>query len=211
MAVSLRGNQQLTIDEIARRLDLPRTTVYHWVRDIEIPRKPATASWANGPPAAAQRKGTLAMQARWRAVRAEAYRQSEEEFARLCEEPTFRDFVCLYIGEGCKRARNQVALCNSDPAVVRLAQFWIARFSANPVRYSIQYHSDQSLDGLRRFWSDRLGIDPGEIRFQRKSNSNQLTGRRWRSKYGVFNVRAADTRFRARLRAWVDLVEADWQ
>jgi hypothetical protein len=78
------------------------------------------------------------------------------------------------------------------------------------VRYSIPYHSDQSIEEFREFWARRLGIDPGEVKFQRKSNSNQLRGRRWRSRYGVLKVHAADTRFRARLQAWIELVEADW-
>ena len=211
-AISLRKAQKLTIDEIADCLALPRTTIYHWVRDIEIPRKPGTAfvRTSGGPPSEAQRRGTLAMQERWRAIRVEAYREGIREFQALSSEVTFRDFVCMYIGEGYKRRRNQVALCNSDPAVVKLAQTWIKRFSINPVKYSIQHHADQSLDDLRKFWSQRLDIDPDEIKFQRKSNSNQLTGRKWRSQFGVLNVHAADTRFRARLQAWIDLVEADW-
>jgi hypothetical protein len=36
---------------------------------------------------------------------------------------------------------------------------------------------------------------------QRKSNSNRMTGRRWRSRYGVLNVRVHDTLLRARLHA----------
>ncbi len=211
-AIDLREIQQLTIDEIADCLSLPRTTVFYWVKDIEISRKPAArfACDPTGPARDIQRKGTVAMQARWRAIREESYRVGKEEFTQLCLEPTFRDFVCMYIGEGYKRRRNQVALCNSDPAVVKLAQTWMTRFSINPVKYSIQYHADQSFDELRQFWSKRLGVNPEEIKFQRKSNSNQLKGRKWRSQYGVLNVHAADTRFRARLQAWIDLVEAEW-
>jgi transposase-like protein len=210
-AIELREVQQLTIDEIAECLSISRSTVFYWVKGIEITRKPGTESWAKGPPTEAQRKGTLAMQERWRVIREQAYREGELEFEELCLVPTFRDFVCMYIGEGYKRRRTQVSLCNSDPAVVKLAQTWIARFSRNPVGYSIQFHADQSLDELRQFWSERLDIDPDEIKFQRKSNSNQLKGRKWRSQYGVLDVHAADTRFRARLQAWIDLVERDWQ
>jgi hypothetical protein len=75
----------------------------------------------------------------------------------------------------------------------------------------VQHHADQSLDELRIFWSDLLSIDPSAVKFQRKSNSNQLKGRRWRSRYGVLTVRTADTRFRARLQAWIDLVQSDWR
>jgi len=39
-ARELRTKKKLTIDEIAERLAIPRTTIYGWVRDLEIPRKP---------------------------------------------------------------------------------------------------------------------------------------------------------------------------
>jgi hypothetical protein len=49
------------------------------------------------------------------------------------------------------------------------------------------------------------------IRLQRKSNSNQLTGRIWRSRHGVFMVRMQDTLLRARLQAWMDRLRSEWQ
>jgi hypothetical protein len=55
-----------------------------------------------------------------------------------------------------------------------------------------------------------LPVDPESIKFQRKSNSGQLAGRIWRSKYGVLQVRVSDTYLRARLDAWMDRVRADW-
>ncbi len=36
-ARSLRLERRLTIDELAARLALPRTTIYYWVRDLPIP------------------------------------------------------------------------------------------------------------------------------------------------------------------------------
>ena len=132
------------------------------------------------------------------------------EFAELAKDATFRDFVCLYIGEGYKRNRNVVAICNSDAAVVKIAHRWIMRFSRNPVRCSIQYHADQRLSELLGFWAGELAIPPDAIRLQRKSNSNQLTGRTWRSKHGVLTVTAADTLLRSRLEAWMDCVRESW-
>jgi hypothetical protein len=113
--------------------------------------------------------------------------------------PAFRDFVCFYMAEGSKRCRNTVAVCNSDPRIVVLCTSWIRRFTRNAMRYSIQYHADQDLEELRRFWAAKLAVTPEDIRFQRKSNSGRLSGRTWRSKYGVLTVSAGDTVFRARL------------
>ncbi len=148
--------------------------------------------------------------AKHKALRDAAYRRGWDEYEELAAEPTFTDFLCMYIGEGYKRCRNTVSLANSDPRVIRLADYWIRRFSRNPVTYSFQYHADQDPDYLIRFWSFGLGIDPQRITYQRKSNSGQLSGRTWRSKYGVLTVRAGDTELRARLQAWMDRRQDHW-
>lgn len=134
-ARSLRGERRLTIDELAERLALPRGTIYSWVREIPIARTSRQS--------AAQRVGTLAMKAKYRKRREEAYRWGRQEFAKLAGDPSFRDFVCLYIAEGYKRSRNTVSLCNSDPAVMALATRWMSHFSARPLKASVQYHADQ--------------------------------------------------------------------
>jgi hypothetical protein len=93
-----------------------------------------------------------------------------------------------------------VVLCNA----------WISRPATGKLDYAVQYHADQDLDELRRFWSGQLGIRPEEVRMQRKSNSNQLAGRTWRSVHGVLTVRACDTLFRARLQGWMDRLRESW-
>jgi hypothetical protein len=194
--------RRLTIDEIADRLSLPRTTVFHWVRDMPIPTTRRQSD--------AQRRGTLAMQARALERREAAYRRGAEEYPTLCAAPTFRDFVCLYLAEGSKRCRNTVAIGNSDPAVVALADRRIGRLTERRRTYAIQYHADQDLHDLVRFWGGLLGIDPVVIALQRKSNSGRLGGRSWRSVHGVLTVRAKDTLLRARMQAWMDELRAGW-
>jgi hypothetical protein len=196
----LRVERNLSIDEIAERLALPRITIYGWVRELPL----------NRPRRENPHPGNAAMQEKYRALREAAYDEGQREFVELSKDPSFRDFVCMYIGEGYKRSRNKISLANSDPGVVKLAARWIRRFSRNPVTYWIQYHADQDRNELDSFWAAELGIARGEIRFQRKSNSGQLEGRNWRSRHGVLTVAACDTQFRARLQAWIDCVKEQW-
>jgi hypothetical protein len=128
----------------------------------------------------------------------------------LSRDPTFRDFVCLYIGEGSKRNRNRVAVCNSDPSVIILCTRWIRRFARNPLDFRVQYHADQDLRELQQFWGRQVGVPPGRIGLQRKSNSGRLGGRNWRSEHGVLTVTAGDTMLRARLQAWMDCLREQW-
>lgn len=205
-ARSMRAQRQLSIDELSERLGLSRSTIYYWVRDLPIP--------GSGPggvfPEAARRRGNLAMQRKYRRLREEAYEQGLAEFDELANEATFRDFVSLYVAEGSKRNRNAIAVCNSDPAVMCVAARWFRRLTQRPPVFWIQYHADQDLDELRQFWGRTLDIAPDTIRLQRKSNSNQLAGRLWRSRYGVVTVRVNDTLLRARMEAWMDRIREDW-
>jgi hypothetical protein len=36
-AVELRTERQMSLDEIVERLQLPKTTIYYWIKDIPIP------------------------------------------------------------------------------------------------------------------------------------------------------------------------------
>jgi hypothetical protein len=151
------------------------------------------------------------MQRKYRLLREAAYEQGARDYEELAVDPTVRDFVCLYIAEGYKRDRNIVSICNSEPAVVRLATRWMRRLAEKPLVFWLQYHVDQDLNELREFWAVELAIAPGSIRMHRKSNSNQMAGRTWRSRHGVLSVRICETRFRSALQAWMDRLRAEWQ
>jgi transposase len=80
-ARKLRVEKQLSIDEIAERLALPKTTIYYWVRDLPLGR-PRRANPGQG-------RGNRTMRARCRLRRAAAYALGRLEFARLSRDPAF--------------------------------------------------------------------------------------------------------------------------
>jgi hypothetical protein len=150
------------------------------------------------------------MQAKYRRLRKLACEEGRRTFDELAGEPSFRDFVNLYVAEGYKRSRNMVAIANSDPAVISLADWWLRRLTDRQIRYSVHYHRDQDPDYLTRFWGFRLNVDPSRVSLQRKSNSNRLAGRRWRSRWGVLTVRVCDTQLRMRLEGWIVALRERW-
>lgn len=86
----------MTLDEIVERLVLPRTTIYEWIKDLPLGKPRSTAG---------QVKRVAAMQAKYQRLRDDAYAQGKAEYETLAADPTFRDFVVLYIAEGYKRDR----------------------------------------------------------------------------------------------------------
>jgi hypothetical protein len=92
-----------------------------------------------------------------------------------------------------------------------LARRWIVDLTQKSIAYRLQYHADQNIKELRAFWGATLEIDPSFVRVQRKSNSGQLAGRSWRSRYGVLSLYVGDTLLRARLQAWMDAIRDQWR
>ena len=200
-AILLRTEQHMTLDEITERLSLPKTTIYHWIKDLPAPPRRQNTG---------QRLGTEAMQAKFAALREAAYQQGLSEAPALLQDLTFRDFVVLYMAEGTKRQRNVVGFVNSDAKLIHLANDWIVRLATNKMRYSLQFHVDHNEHELKQYWGGILGIQPDIIKTIRKSNSGQLKGRNFRSQYGLLSVSVGDTYLRARLQAWMDFIKAQW-
>jgi len=192
--------KKLSIDEIAARLALPKTTVFYWIRDLPFGRARRENT----------HKGNRAMQAKYRRLRKAAYARGLAEYNDLMQLPTFRDFVVLYIAEGYKRDRNRVAIANSDERVIEMAAGWLTSLTPRRIEYSVQHHADQNPRELRNFWGAVLGIDGSKVTLLRKSNSGRLNGRRWRCAHGVLSMRVSDTLLRARLQAWIDRLRQDW-
>jgi len=201
-AICLRTEQGMTLDDLVERLQLPRTTIYHWIKDIPIPFTERQSE--------AQRKGTAAMQAKYAAEREAAYQQGWNEAPDLLQDLTFRDFVVLYMAEGYKRGRNKLSFVNSDPVMVRLANRWITHLTSHKISYRLQCHIDHDENALKQFWAAVLSIQAEKITTMRKSNSGKLAHRQFRSVHGLLTIEVGDTQLRARLEAWMDYIKNEW-
>lgn len=200
-ARQMRVERAMTLDEIAERLALPKTTVWYWIKDLPLARPRSNPG---------QALGTESMRRNYAQLREDAYERGRSQYDERSEDPTFQHFVCLYLAEGYKRDRNQVSIGNSDPAIVAIANEWLRRESARKVWHSVHFHADQDPAELQRYWSEVVGAEPASVRLVRKSNSGRLSGRTWRCEHGVLTVGTCDTYFRARLQAWMDLLREGW-
>ncbi|HEX3909703.1 MAG TPA: hypothetical protein VHW67_03240 [Solirubrobacteraceae bacterium] len=229
MARQLRVEQALTVDQLAERMALPRSTIYYWVRDLPLgaPEDVEVAAGSDGPDAAGGASEASA-----------AYEEGLRSFEELSGQPTFRDFICLYIVQGYKRDRARVALTNSDPAVMRLVSRWIRRLTDRVPFASVCFEDDrsqgQSLTTVRRFWGETIGVDERTIGVRRTPADRVLgaggrtvsrgspeaapavrAGARVqappRSRHGALTVTVEDTLLRARLQAWMQRTRESWQ
>jgi hypothetical protein len=193
MARLLRVRRQLSVDQLAKRLALPRSTVYYWVRDLPL-REPGSD--------------------RARVVRPKptgAYEQALNSYDDLIAQPTFRDFISVYIADGYKRDRRRVELASADPDVMRLAHRWIWRLTDKSPSLSVRCARDQSREELRRFWSEAVGEEPHSIRTPRAGADRDFScARGVRPVHGVLTVTVDDGVLRARMQAWMRRAREEW-
>lgn len=193
MARLLRVEQRLTVDQLASRLALPRSTVYYWVRDLPL------------------REGADVRERASAVVGDAAYEDALRSFEDLAAQPTFRDFVCLYIARGCTRERTKVSLSDSDPGVMRLVNRWMLRLSDKSPLLSVRYEPGQSLSELRRFWSGIVGVQARTIRVHEESDRAGDRDAARCAQNGVLTVSVEDALLRARLQAWICKTRDSWR
>jgi transcriptional regulator with XRE-family HTH domain len=211
-AVRLRALEGFSLNELAERLGIPKSTVRYWVKDTP----PGSLSELRQVQrllrqSARQQAGTAAMQAKYAAMRQEAYAATNMRATELLQDLVVRDFVILYLAEGYRKQRNCVALSNSNPRIIKFAHNAMRRLATNPhFYYSFQYHADQNPDELKLYWAAQLGISSEQIHPIPKTNSGHLEGRRFACEHGVFQIQVGDTRFRAELQALMDAIQEEW-
>src|SRR6266487_4621846 len=93
-AIELRTQHNMTLEDIVERLSLPKTTIYYWIKDLPIPRTEKQSD--------AQRARAAQVKQKYTLLREVAYEEGVALAPELLKDPTFRDFVVLYIPEAAK-------------------------------------------------------------------------------------------------------------
>jgi hypothetical protein len=206
----LRVERQLTVDQLAQRLALPRSTIYYWVRDLPLPAARGDAGSQAAPTGVAAPPEPNAVAGHEES----AYEEALRSFDDLAVQPTFRDFLSIYILDGYKRDRTRVALANADPAVMRLVNRWLWRLTDKSPSLSVRCQPDQGVGELRRFWSETVGVQTDAIR-ARRAAEDELSRRshQWGPPplHGVLTITVEDTLLRARLQAWMRRMRESWR
>jgi len=202
-AVALR-NQKYSLDEIASMLSVNKSTVFYWIKDME---RPPLDKQKN---AEARAKAVKSVVLKYKKLRDDAYQQAIASAAEDLKDASFRDFICLYMGEGSKSDRNWVGFINSDPELVRISHRFIKKMTKRKIRYVLHLYPDHDKTDEIGFWASCLHIDPSLIMAIPKPGANKLKRRNTRLKHGIFSFGTADTYLKSRIDAYTDFIKGQW-
>ncbi len=138
-----------TLQEIADELDVAKSSVSVWVRDVEFevrPRRRVAAQQKFVHPA---RKAKLEQIARLEA-------EGRRWIGELSERDLLLAGVALYAGEGAKGG-HEASLANTDPRIIWFFCRWLRHFfelDETRLRVSLYLHDCLDLHRANAFWSE---------------------------------------------------------
>lgn len=152
--------QSWTLQEIAAKLGVSKSSVSLWVRDVEFtPRPRRNRNYgARGPRPHAQRTRKLAEIARLN-------QEGLERVGTLSEREFLLTGIALYAGEGGK-TDGAVRFANTDPALTSIFCGWLRHFfeiDESRLRCVLYLHQGLNLEEAINFWSDLTRIPPTQF------------------------------------------------
>jgi len=155
-AVQLR-EQGKSYSEIRNIIDVSKSTLSNWLKDIELSRE--HKSRLNRLQATAYlgaKKRQLASLRHHEGIKEEA----KKEAIRLSRAPFFIAGLMLYWAEGGKNM-GSVQFSNSDPAMIKIMMHWFRKFCGipeNKFRISLFIHSLHAKADCQGFWQDVTAV-----------------------------------------------------
>jgi transcriptional regulator with XRE-family HTH domain len=159
----LRRDEGLALNVIAARLDVAKSSVSRWVRDIELRPDQHAELLRHNPIYNAQLRGQGGRRESARRSRLAA-QEHGRAYARR-GDPLHAQGCMLYWAEGAK-CRNVVVFTNSDPDMLELFLRFLRHcydVSVDAVALSVNCHvrGDDDPATITRWWLRRLGLPDG--------------------------------------------------
>ena len=108
--------------------------------------------------------------------------------------------IGLYWGEGSKKNKNSIKLCNSDPALIdKFIEFLIKILGVdkNNLKFSLQVYKDANPEDVKKYWVDYLKIKPEQFYNKITITESKKSGTyKNKNKLGVLNVYYHNTKLR---------------
>lgn len=127
----------------------------------------------------------------------DAYQVEIKNIGKLSQREVYLMGLMLYWGEGLKATRGTISFANTNPAMMRMAVYWLVKcmgFNKERLRVKLHLYSDMNLDSMTQYWSGQLGIPTSQFRKPciKESKFGNLTQKGFG--YGTCDLSICDTR-----------------
>lgn len=204
-------------NEIISSLNLPKTTVSDWCKDIQL-TNPQLQKLYQSKKAGAL-KGSIIAANRKKANRLHEteflYKQGVKEVGNLTKRERFVAGIAFYSAEGTKSDKC-CAFANSDPAIIKLMVNWFQEFGnlrIEKFHAALWLHDELDEKKAKRYWSSLTGI-PIEHFYKSylvKDKKDSKKIRKNLHSYGVLTLYVSNVILIRKLMGWIGgILQKPW-
>lgn len=195
-AIELR-KKGLSIKVIAKRLNVAKSSVSVWVRDVILTQDQLESLEADKNSFEVVEKRRHSRLANEKEKRKMIMLQSSKDIQNISKHDLRIIGLCLYLGEGAKTQRGAVKLANSDPDVIKIMMKYFREVCSVPekkFRCHIHTYSHLSVEKAETYWSKVTGIPRSQFFKTYSKLSIASLGKKDSTPYGTADVTICDTK-----------------
>jgi len=207
-AIKLRF-QGKSYSQIKNILGVGKSTLSYWLRDYPLSEKRIRELRDKNPIRIERYRATMAKKKKKRLD--ELYLKEKKNLLPLTNRDLFIAGLFLYWGEGEKTKETQLALSNTNPAVIKFFIRWLTEclsVSLNQIKIKVHLYSDMSVKKEVDFWSRELSIPKEQFRkpYVKKSSRESITYKT-RFNHGTCNAIVGGARLAEKIFADLRIIE----
>lgn len=210
-AIDLR-KRGISMGEIAKSLNVAKSSVSYWVRDIKLSSSQLKTLNKNGHSIGAIEKRRVARIGNTKLRRELIMKEAVAETKHLQTDPLWCIGVSLYWGEGGK-TQQTARLSNSDPIVIKIIMQFFRQFgsaSEDSFRAHVHTFSHKNASEAVAYWSKISGIPKNRFYKTYIKQSSASKMKRETLPYGTVQVYFHDSPFFFRLMGWIQGIKSQY-
>ncbi len=162
-AVVLRIEKQLSYSEIKKRLNVPKSTLSYWLRELPLSEERLKELEKNRVKKAeiGREKYIRTMIKKKKEMDDQVYEEFKSKLINLPDVALFVAGLMLYQSEGAKTKTSTIVLANTDPRLIKFFIVWLDKFLSIPkqlIRVQLHLYENMNLKKEEKFWQDILDL-----------------------------------------------------
>lgn len=195
-----------SINEIRKKLNVAKSSVSLWVRDIELTEKQQQKLSERG-----IKKAVIEQRRKTRLTNENNRRQkivdsAQKQISKLSKQELWLTGTALYWAEGSKTSRGIVSFSNSDPNMIKLMMIYFRKICKVPeekFRGYLHIHPHLNYKKAERYWSSLTNISQKQFFKTHRIISKASQQKKDTLPCGTFNIYVCNTELFLKIQGWI--------
>jgi len=208
LAKKLR-KQGWSMNDIQRELNVSKSSVSRWVRDICLSKQQKKKLNRKGFSKEAIEKRRETRLKNERIKRQIIIDKAKSDIQILSKKDLKIIGISLYWGEGSKTQRGMVRISNSDPKIITLSMVFFRKICEVPedkFRGRLYIHSHFKIKKAEKFWSDLTKIPLSQFHKTHIKRSIASKNKRHTIPLGTFEIYIGNTHLFLKIKGWTEKI-----